>query len=276
MQYQQWLAQARAQLAGSDSPKRDAEILLGHVTGASRTRLLAFGETPLLPAERLQLDSLLARRVNGEPVAYLTGEREFWSLPLRVHPSTLIPRPDTECLVEQALQLLAPGGGQVADLGTGSGAIALALASERADCQFIGIDRIAQAVTLAQENARRLGLVNVCFACGSWYKPLQGKRYTLIVSNPPYIDADDPHLGQGDVCFEPRSALVAADAGLADLKAIIAGAGAHLLPAGWLVLEHGWQQAPKVRDLLGEAGFSAIASRRDYGGHERVTYGQWP
>lgn len=276
MEIREWLNVATRRLAAGESPKRDAEILLGFVMGRPRTWLLAFDETPLTPPQVSLLTDLLARREAGEPIAYLTGEREFWSLRLKVSPVTLIPRPDTECLVEQALALVQEPQADVLDLGTGTGAIALALASERPGWRLTGIDVQAGAVALARENARSLGLTNAAFATGSWFKSLQGQRYTLIVSNPPYIDAEDPHLGRGDVRFEPRGALVAASSGLADLASIINGAGGHLHPGGWLALEHGWQQGEAVRSLLSRAGFDRVGSRNDYGGNERVSMGQWP
>ncbi|BEH98668.1 peptide chain release factor N(5)-glutamine methyltransferase [Edwardsiella ictaluri] len=275
MRYDQWLRQACARLTPGDSPRRDAEILLEHVTGRGRSFLLAFGETLLTAAQLAQLTSLLARRVQGEPVAYLIGEREFWSLPLAVSPATLIPRPDTECLVEQALLRLPATPVQIVDLGTGTGAIALALASERPDCQVSAVEFNPDAVALAQHNAARLGLSRVEILQGSWFTPLAGRRFTLIVSNPPYIDAADGHLSQGDVRFEPASALVAAEQGLADLRAIARQAPDYLAPGGWLLLEHGWQQGAAVRALLTEYGFCRVESVRDYGNNERVTLGQY-
>jgi len=269
-----WLRQAIATLCGGDSPKRDAEVLLSFVTGKSRSWLIAFDDTELSPAARAQLDGLLARRAQGEPVAHLVGEREFWSLPLEVSPTTLIPRPDTELLVEEALTRLPSAPASLLDLGTGTGAIALAVASERADVQVTGVDRIADAVALAQRNAARLALTQVTFFHSDWFSSLENQRFNVIVSNPPYIDALDHHLQQGDVRFEPLSALVAAEQGLADLQHIVAHAAAHLLPLGWLLLEHGWQQAEAVRALLAQAGFDHISTRQDYAGNDRVTSGQ--
>ncbi|CAI0831281.1 Release factor glutamine methyltransferase [Serratia proteamaculans] len=276
MDYQCWLKAAVARLTQSESARRDAEILLGFVTGRARTFLRAFGETLLTPQQQEQLERLLARRERGEPVAYLIGEREFWSLPLSVSPATLIPRPDTECLVELALERLPSSSCHILDLGTGTGAIALALASERPDCKVIGVDLQPEAVALAQHNAQKLKIGNAQFLQGSWFAPLAGQTFALIASNPPYIDAADPHLGQGDVRFEPSSALVAQQHGLADLSAIVQQAPHYLESQGWLLLEHGWQQGESVRALLQAAGFISIATRRDYGDNDRVTFGQWP
>ncbi|MGP4123283.1 MAG: peptide chain release factor N(5)-glutamine methyltransferase [Sodalis sp. (in: enterobacteria)] len=276
MTWEQWFTQAAARLRASSSPsaKRDAEILLVQVTKTTRVRLLAFGETPLTDTQRTTLERLLTRRERGEPVAYITGEREFWSLRLRVSTDTLIPRPDTECLVQRALELLPSARAEVLDLGTGSGNIALALSSERPAWRITGIDRSPGAVSLARNNAIRLGLNNVYFHESDWFQALQAKQYSLIVSNPPYIKAEDPHLAQGDVRFEPRSALVAEEDGLKDLAVICREAGSHLLPNGWLLLEHGWRQGPAVRALLADAGFRQTATLRDYGDNERVSQGQ--
>ncbi|MEX3240211.1 peptide chain release factor N(5)-glutamine methyltransferase [Serratia quinivorans] len=276
MDYQSWLKAAAARLTQSDSARRDAEILLGFVTGRARTFLMAFGETLLTQQQQEQLERLLVRRERGEPVAYLIGEREFWSLPLSVSPATLIPRPDTECLVELALERLPSSSCNILDLGTGTGAIALALASERQDCRVTGVDLQPGAVALAQHNAQKLAIGNAQFLQGSWFAPLAGQTFALIASNPPYIDAADPHLAQGDVRFEPSSALVAQQHGLADLSAIVQQAPQYLQPQGWLLLEHGWQQGESVRALLQAAGFISIATRRDYGDNDRVTFGQWP
>ena len=275
MTFQQWLAQAIARLSASESPRRDAEILLGHVTGRARTWLLAFGETVLTLEQQAQLETLLSRRQRGEPVAHLVGEREFWSLPLLVSPATLIPRPDTECLVEQALARLPATPCRILDLGTGTGAIALALASERPDCQVTAVDFMPDAAALAARNAERLAITNVSVLQSHWFSALAGQRFTMIVSNPPYIDETDPHLAQGDVRFEPKTALVAADGGLADLAHIIREGRRYLAAGGVMLLEHGWTQGQAVRELFREAGYGNIATCRDYGDNERLTLGHY-
>ena len=276
MDFQAWLRAAASELSSSESPRRDAEILLEHVTGKARTYLLAFGETLLTPEQEAQLAVLLARRKTGEPVAHLTGEREFWSLPLYVSAATLIPRPDTECLVEQALARLPDGPCRILDLGTGTGAIALALASERPDCQVTAVDVMPDAVALAQRNLARLGFSNVQINQSSWFSALAQHAFEMIVSNPPYIDEHDPHLSQGDVRFEPLTALVAANDGLADIEHIITTAREYLVPGGWLLLEHGWTQGAAVRALFSAAGYASVETCRDYGGNERLTLGKKP
>ncbi|WP_029882733.1 peptide chain release factor N(5)-glutamine methyltransferase [Enterobacter sp. T1-1] len=275
MDFQSWLRQATGALSDSESPKRDAEILLEYVTGKARTYLLAFGETELTVEQEAQLAALLARRKTGEPVAHLVGEREFWSLPLFVSAATLIPRPDTECLVEQALARLPAVASRILDLGTGTGAIALALATERPDCAVTAVDVMPDAVALAQRNVERLGVTNVTVQQSSWFSALEKQTFGMIVSNPPYIDEHDPHLAQGDVRFEPLTALVAGNAGLADLEDIVTTSRQHLLPGGWLLVEHGWTQGEAVRGLFRQTGYAAVETCRDYGGNERLTLGQW-
>jgi release factor glutamine methyltransferase len=275
MDIRSWLKAACVTLSGGESPKRDAEVLLSFVTGKPRSWLIAFDDAPLSEPQLAQLDALLARRARGEPVAHLTGEREFWSLPLAVSPVTLIPRPDTEILVEQALARLPTEAVDILDLGTGSGAIALALASERPDCRLLGVDRVAEAVALAQHNACRLGLANVAFLQSDWFSAVGERRFAMIVSNPPYIDAEDRHLQQGDVRFEPLSALVAAEQGLADIRHIAQAARHYLLAGGWLMLEHGWQQGEAVRDILAAHDYQAVTTCQDYAGHDRVTFASY-
>lgn len=261
-------------LPDSPSARLDAELLLAHVLGKSRSYLHTWPEREPSAEQCQTFAEHLQRRRQGEPVAYILGRQGFWSLDLEVAAHTLIPRPDTELLVETALQLLPATPVQVLDMGTGTGAIALALASERPAWQATGVDRVAEAIALAERNARQLRLSNVRFHQSHWFSALQGQRYGLIVSNPPYIRAGDPHLSQGDVRFEPGSALVAGEDGLDDIRQIIAQAPAYLQDAGWLLLEHGYDQAEAVRTLLGESGFIEVESRRDYGGHERISLGR--
>ena len=261
---------------GSPSPRLDAEVLLCHVLKVDRTWLYTWGDRTIDIFPRARFEALVAARAAGQPVAYLTGEREFWGLPLATSAHTLIPRPDTETLVEVLLELAVADCGRLLDLGTGTGAIALAFASERPAWEVHGVDCVAPAVALAEANAQRLGIGNVQFRCSEWFASLAGERFTLIASNPPYIDAQDPHLVQGDVRFEPHSALVADEAGLADLRHLIEQSAIYLVPGGWLALEHGHTQAAAVRALLVAKGYVAVNSRRDLGGHERVTFGQLP
>ncbi|MGM0536310.1 MAG: peptide chain release factor N(5)-glutamine methyltransferase [Pseudomonadota bacterium] len=261
--------------AGSPSARLDAEVLLCHVLGVERTWLYTWGDraTPVL--ERARFEALLAARALGHPVAYLTGEREFWGLRLATSPHTLIPRPDTERLVEAALAHGCSERGRLLDLGTGTGAIALAFASERPGWSVVGTDLRPEAVALARHNAERLAIGNVEFRSGDWFTPLDGgARFDLIVSNPPYVAADDPHLRRGDLRFEPQGALVAGEAGLADLHHLVVESRSHLVPAGWLLLEHGHGQGQAVRDALVTAGYAQVATLRDLGGQDRVSLGR--
>ncbi len=272
----QLLAEATA-LLDSDSPRLDAEVLLAHALQQPRSHLLAWPEKHLTAAQLATFRQLLQRRCNGEPVAYLTGEREFWSLPLGVTTDTLIPRPETESLVALALEKIpADAPPLIADLGTGSGAIALAIASERPRCTLIATERDPAALAVAEENAQRLGITTVAFRHGHWCEPLAGLQADLIVSNPPYIAAADPHLTRGDVRFEPRSALAAGPAGMDDLTAIAACAARHLKPGGWLLMEHGFDQGELARQLLEDTGFSQVLDYRDNASLARVISGQWP
>lgn len=263
-----------AELPDSPSARLDAEWLLAAALAKPLSYLRTWPEreVPAASAERFASD--LQRRRQGEPVAYILGRQGFWSLELEVAPHTLIPRPDTELLVEVVLALLPATPARILDLGTGTGAIALALAAERPAWRVTGVDRIGEAVALAERNGRRLGLHNAAFRQSDWFSSLAGERYQLIVSNPPYIPVSDPHLAMGDVRFEPRSALVAGADGLDDIRRIVAQAPEHLEPHGWLLLEHGFDQAGAVRELLSRGGFVEVESRRDLSGHERISLGR--
>lgn len=274
--------------AGSPSPRLDAEVLWMHVSGRDRTWLYTWGDRTWgdrtcenRTGERFQLarfDALLAARAQGTPVAYLTGEREFFGLRLATSRETLIPRPDTETLVAAALERAGTSDGQLLDMGTGTGAVALAFASEKPGWQVRGVDVRPEAVALARQNAAALEIHNARFTQSDWFAALDGEtptRFELVVANPPYIAESDPHLTLGDVRFEPRSALVAADDGRADLRYLIDHAGAFLVDGGWLLLEHGHTQAAGVRAMLDRAGYTQVASVCDLGGHERVSLGRW-
>ncbi|QSO24802.1 peptide chain release factor N(5)-glutamine methyltransferase [Aeromonas caviae] len=274
MQIQQARAHIMATLASGESPRADADALLCHLLDCRRSYLMTWPEHELDAAQQATLAGWLARRLNGEPIAHLIGEREFWSLPLKVSPATLIPRPDTEVLVEQALARLPGGPCALLDLGTGTGAIALALKSERPDADVWAVDKMPAAAALARTNSAALGLP-IEVRDGSWFAPLSdAPRFAMIVSNPPYIDGTNPHLHEGDVRFEPRSALVAEEQGLADIRLIVTQAPAHLVPGGWLLLEHGWDQGEAVRQLLLQQGYVQVETVRDYGDNERVTLGR--
>jgi release factor glutamine methyltransferase len=258
------------------SARLDAEVLLAHTLNKPRTRLRGWPDDPVQANQAARYRELIARRADGEPVAYLTGMREFWSLSLEVTPETLIPRPETERLVEVALASLADGQSLVvADLGTGSGAVAAAIASERPACHVIATDVCPRALAVATRNMARLALGNVTLRRGNWCDALHGERYALIVANPPYVASGDAHLTRGDVRFEPRLALSAGDDGLDAIRAVIESAVAHLLPGAVLVLEHGHQQAPAVRELLRRHGYRSVRGYQDLGGNDRVASGVW-
>ncbi|HEL3865744.1 TPA: peptide chain release factor N(5)-glutamine methyltransferase [Stenotrophomonas maltophilia] len=274
----QVVAGASARLGGIDA-RHEAELLLLHVLERPRSWLFAHATDPLPATAQAAFEALLARRAAGEPVAYLTGRRGFWTLDLRVDAATLIPRPETELLVELALERLPSDRPlSVADLGTGSGAIALALASERPLAQVLATDASPGALAMAARNAAHHELRNVRFAEGGqdWYAPLQGARFALIASNPPYIASEDPHLQQGDLRFEPASALASGIDGLDDIRRIVAGAPEHLQPAGWLLIEHGWDQGAAIRTLFDAAGFADVQTQQDLEQRDRVTLGRRP
>lgn len=272
MRIDEALARSERLKAVSDTARLDTELLLCHLLNKPRSYLFTRPEALLDEDLVKRFEALMARRETGEPVAHLIGTRDFWTLTLEVSPSTLIPRPDTETLVETVLQRFTQTGLRVVDLGTGTGAIALALASEHPDWQLVAVDRMSDAVALAQRNRDRLQLNNVEVLEGSWCEPLQG-RYDLIVSNPPYIEPGDPHLQQGDLRFEPHSALVADDQGLSDIRLIADQARAYLVEGGWLIFEHGYNQADQVQALLSERGYSQLFTQRDLGDQPRVTGG---
>ena len=267
------LISAASAIAG-DSPRLDAELLMSHLTGWTRTSLRAWPERQPAPEVIVEFNTLVHRRVAGEPIAYLLGEREFWSLSFKVNASTLIPRPDTECLVEAALALPIPDQATVLDLGTGTGAIALALASERPGWKVLACDFQEQAVALAKRNAADLGL-SVTVVLSDWFTGLPQKAYDLIVSNPPYVAELDEHLSLGDVRFEPASALASGPEGLDDIRHIVNFAPAWLNPGGWLLIEHGYNQGQVVKSLYNEAGFDQVETRQDCGERDRFTLGRW-
>jgi release factor glutamine methyltransferase len=277
----------------SSGARIEVQSLLQHVLNVSRAYLLAHPEYCLSGSGQTRYEALLQRRLEGEPVAYLLGEREFFGLIFKVTSATLIPRPETELLVELALQRISPpaheldsldpasplGEGRslrVLDLGTGCGAIALSIAHARSDVEIVAVDAFPAALAVARANAERLGISNAAFAQSDWYTALDAQRFDLIVSNPPYVAAGDPHLRQGDLRFEPPSALSSGDDGLDDIRRIVAEAPAHLQSNGWLLLEHGYDQAAQVRELMQQAGFSAVFSAGDLAGIERVSGGFLP
>ncbi|HID49169.1 MAG TPA: peptide chain release factor N(5)-glutamine methyltransferase [Chromatiales bacterium] len=269
---------AAQRLSLHDTARLDAELLLAKVLGRDRTWLHTWPETELTARQERRFHALVERRARGEPVAHLLGRQAFWSLDLAVSPDTLIPRPATETLVELALARIpfaAPW--RIADLGTGSGAIALALARERPACDIVATDVSAAALAIARANAHRLELDNIAFVEGDWLGPLQEQPlFQMIVSNPPYVRTADPHLSRGDVRFEPASALVSGSDGLDALRALTRAARPHLVPGGWLLLEHGHDQAGAVIALLREAGFDNPEDFRDLAGQPRVAVGQNP
>ncbi len=270
------LAMAHQTLVDSTSARFDAEILMAYTLESTRSFLYANPELELPYKRSEAFRKLIKKRALGQPIAYLTESSEFWSLPLRVSPAVLIPRPDTELLVETALKKIPPEADwRIADLGTGSGAIALAIASERKKCEIHATDISMAAIEVARGNASALELGQIQFHRGSWCKPLQGK-FHLVVSNPPYINADDPHLKQGDLRFEPRKALSPGADGLRAIRKISTLARPMLVAGGWLMFEHGWDQGPAVREIMEGASFINVETQQDLQGHDRVTVGENP
>ncbi|CEK09900.1 HemK protein [Legionella hackeliae] len=277
MEIKQALEQASIQLAQcSSSARLDAEILLAHVLIRNRSYLYAYPEATLTQVQWQSFQRLIARRLEGVPIAYLTGTREFWSLPLKVCEDTLIPRPETELLVELTLTLLADNKqAQILDLGTGSGAIALACASEKPQWKITACDCSPGALQTAEENAARLALSNVYFYHSDWFENITPHQlFDAIVANPPYIATNDPHLVEGDVRFEPQLALVSGEDGLYALKHIIKHSIARLKPGGLLLLEHGFDQKSAVTSMLNEYGYTEIQCWQDWQGNDRVTGGK--
>ena len=271
------LRRARERLPESDSAGLDAELLLCSVLRCDRARLYARPEQGLSQTQAALFNARIQQRAEGRPIAYLLGKKEFWSLELSVSKDTLIPRPETELLVEQALELLPAGCARgVLDAGAGSGVIAIAIAKERPESRIIAVDNSPAALVMARKNITAHGLRRIKLIQADWLAFKHECQYDLIVSNPPYIAADDPHLKRGDLRFEPRAALVAGQDGLAAIRQLVPGAARHLKPGGWLLLEHGWRQGRAVRALFKAACFGRIDTLRDHNRRERVTYGQWP
>ncbi|WP_438971451.1 peptide chain release factor N(5)-glutamine methyltransferase [Methylophaga sp.] len=267
------LAFGRAELSPSISPDVDAQVMLCHVMQCNPTRLHVSPELELDDEQWQQFSHLIDRRKQGEPVAHLTGSRGFWTLDLLVDKSTLIPRPDTELLVSLALSKIQPQM-NVIDLGTGTGAIALSLAAEKTSIQVTASDYSFAALQLAKKNARKHALDNVSFINMSWLAGFQPGSFDLVVSNPPYIEKLDPHLTQGDVRFEPVSALVSGEDGLDDIRQIVTQAAKCLKQHGWLLIEHGFDQSARVQQLFADAGFDKISAHQDFGGQDRAVMGQ--
>lgn len=269
------LRAAQVELAGSDTPQLDAEVLLAFVTNRTRTQLRSAPERLLTDDEYERFRQLTARRNRGEPIAYLTGTREFWSLTLHVDATVLVPRPETELLVERSLLHIMNPSARILDLGTGSGAIALAVASERPASDVLATDASSAALEIAQRNACELGLGRIRFQLSDWFSNLGNEQFDVIASNPPYIAAGDPQLAADVLAYEPRRALIAGTTGLEAIAVIITTAPRHLQQDGWLIVEHGIHQAPQARRLLEQAGFTSVASHADLAGIERVSEGQW-
>jgi len=262
--------------AASSIDRRDAEVLLADAWSLTRTQLLARASDPVPPEVAAHFAAKCARRAAGVPVAYLLGRREFWSLDFEVTPDVLVPRPETELLVERVLHHVQTPEAEVADLGTGSGAIAVTLAHDRPAWRVTGTVLSADALAVAQRNGLRHAGGRIEWLTGDWFAPLAGRRFEAIASNPPYVAPDDPALADDGVRHEPRAALTPGGDGLGALRTLINGAPDYLKPGGWLVLEHGMSQGPTVRAALVARGFGHVTSHRDLAGHERVSEAQWP
>jgi release factor glutamine methyltransferase len=268
---------ALAQLAEANEAKLEAQLLMQHVLNVNWAWLIAHANDALQPGIHADFESLLNRRLLGEPIAYILGYREFYGLKLKATPDTLIPRPDTETLVEAALAKTSPFQAEkILDLGTGTGAIALAIASNRTETQVTAVDASQAALNIAIENAKNLNISNIHFILSDWFAALNNEKFDVIVSNPPYIEQNDAYLTQGDLRFEPMSALASGQDGLDDIRQIIDNCLIHLKPQGWLMLEHGYNQAEQVADLMAQIGLTNIETIKDFGGNDRVTIGKNP
>ncbi|PIE43696.1 MAG: protein-(glutamine-N5) methyltransferase, release factor-specific [Gammaproteobacteria bacterium] len=264
------------QLPDSSTPRLDLEVLLGFVLNKPRVHLYTWPEKNVTPEDESLFLKLVEKRRCGEPIAYLVGEKEFWSLNLGVDSSTLIPRPDTETVVELVLQLVSDQRvtpAKILDLGTGTGAIALALSSEFPDAEVWGVDKSASAISLAIDNGAKTGIERCHFLVSDWFANINTTDFDIIVSNPPYIAQNDPHLKQADIRFEPLSALVSGDDGLTDIRHIVSESPAYLAENGWLLLEHGYDQSFEVKSMLIDAGFKSLNTVKDFAGLPRVSYG---
>jgi len=271
----QLLKQATLSLQHQIEARLEAEILLAFCIQKTRVFLHTWPEHPVTPAQLVEFRQFVARRRKGEPIAYILGHQEFWSLNLDVNPATLVPRSETELLVEQSLLHIPKDSNfAIVDLGTGSGAIALAIATERPTCTVTATDHCTEALTVAKKNAAKHGITNVRFIQSDWFGALESKVFDIIVTNPPYIAPDDPHLNQGDLPYEPDTALASSDNGLADIKRIIGESRNHLKPGGWILFEHGYNQAQEVAILLKQHAYQSIHTELDYAGHPRVTMAQ--
>ncbi|MCQ8128051.1 peptide chain release factor N(5)-glutamine methyltransferase [Methylomonas rivi] len=260
----------------SDSARLDAEVLLCHCLGKQRSFLRAWPERQLDAAQAEQFRHLLEQRRQGRPIAYLTGEREFWSRTFKVTPDVLIPRPDSELLIELSLSMLPDNQAyKIIDLGTGSGILAITLAAERPLAEVVATDISTAALAVARQNAEQLAAGNVRFVESHWFDAVPDSDFDLVVSNPPYIAGDDPHLQQGDVRFEPETALISGEAGLKDIRLLAAQAGHHLKPHGHLLIEHGYNQAQQVRSILKQLNYRQVVTHQDLSGNPRVTSGLW-
>jgi len=275
MKIMEALEQGTKWLSESESPDIDSQYLLCHVLACNTTHLLTWPDKPLTKQQQVDYTALLEQRQHGRPVAHLIGQRGFWSLDLQVNADTLIPRPDTEIIVSEALDKIQPKM-VIADLGTGSGAIALALASERPDIDVLAMDYANGALSVAQQNAKHCQINNIAFWRGDWLSAIADNSFDMIVSNPPYIAETDPHLTHGDVRFEPMAALVSGQEGLDDIRVIIEQAKRCLKPGCWLFIEHGYEQAQAVATLFRQMTFEQVSSVKDYGGNDRITMGQLP